>query len=66
MVESIHRILAVVKFDAKHWLDFQEPLGFPPPPEDRVDGLDVERVEKDEADDEGVGTEPFVAVEVES
>ena len=66
MVESIRRILADVKFDARHWLSFQVPLGFPHHPGDREDGLDVERGEKDEADGEGVGTDAFVAEEVES
>ena len=66
MVESIRRFLAVVKFDARHWLDFQVPLGFPHPPGDRVGGLDVERVEKDGDDGEGVGTDAFVAQEAES
>ena len=42
------------------------PLGFPHPPGDREGGLDVERVEKDEADGEGVGTDACVAAEVES
>ena len=66
MVESIRRILAVVKFDARHWLNCQVPLGFPHPPVGRVGGLDVERVEKDGDDGEGVGTDAFVAEEVES
>ena len=66
MVESIRRILAVVKFDARHWLNCQVPLGFPHPPGDRVGGLDVEIGEKDEDDGGGVGTDAFVAEEVES
>ena len=55
MVESIRRIVAVVKFDGRHLLDFQVPLGFPHPPGDREDGQDVERVEKDGDDGEVVG-----------
>ena len=66
MVESIRRILAVVTFDARHWLNCHVPLGFPHLPGDWEDGLDVERGEKDEADGEGVGTDAFVAEEVES
>ena len=66
MVESIRRILAVVKFDARHWLSFQVPRGFPPHPGYLEDGLDVERGGKDEDDGEGVGTDAFVAEEVES
>ena len=66
MVESIRRILAAVKFDARHWLSFQVPLGFPHHPGGRVGGLDVERVEKDGDDGEGVGTDAFVAEEAES
>ena len=65
MVESIRRILAVVKFDARHWLNFQAPLGFPHHPGDRVGGQDVERVEKDGDDGGGVGTDAFVAEEAE-
>ena len=65
-MESIRRILAGVKFDARHWLNFQVPLGFPHHPVGRLGGLDVERVEKDEADGEGVGTDACVAAEVES
>ena len=66
MVESIRRILAVVTFDARHWLNFQVPLDFPRPPVCRVGGLDVERVEKDGDDGEGVGRDAFVAEEAES
>ena len=66
MVESIRRILAVVRFDARHWLSFQVPLGFPHHPGDREDGLDVERGEKDGDDGGGVGTDAFVAGEAES
>ena len=66
MVESIRHILVVVKFDARHWLNCQVPLGFPHPPVGRLGGLDVERGEKDEADGEGVGTDAFVAEEAES
>ena len=66
MVESIRCSLAVVTFDARHWLSFQVPLGFPHHPGDRLDGLDVERVEKDGDDGGGVGTDAFVAEEVES
>ena len=65
MVEIIRRILAVVRFDARHWLNFQVPLGFPHPG-DREDGLDVEKGEKDGDDGGGVGTDAFVAEEVES
>ena len=65
MVESIRRILAVVKFDARHWLSFLAPLGFPHPPGDRVGGQDVERVEKDGDDGGGVGKDAFVAEEAE-
>ena len=65
MVESIRRILAVVTFDARHWLSFLAPLGFPHPPGDRVGGQDVERVEKDGDDGGGVGTDAFVAEEAE-
>ena len=64
-MERIRRILAGVKFDTRHWLNFQVPLGFPHHPGDRVDGLDVERVEKDEDDGGGVGTDAFVAEEAE-
>ena len=66
MVESIRRILAVVKFDARHWLSFQVGLGFPRPPVGRVGGQDVEKGEKDGDDGEGVGTDAFVAEEAES
>ena len=65
MVESIRRILAGVKFDARHWLSFQVPLGFLHPPGDRVHGLDFEIGEKDGDDGEDVGTDAFVAEEVE-
>ena len=65
MVESIRRILAVVSFDTRHLLDFQGPLGFPPHPVGHVGGLDVERGEKDGDDGGGVGTDAFVAGEVE-
>ena len=65
MVERIRRILAVVKFDASHWLSFQAPLDFPHFPGDQEDGLDVGRGEKDGADGEGVGTDAFVAEEVQ-
>ena len=66
MVESIRRALAGARFDARHWLSFQVPLGFPHHPGGRVGGLDVERVEKDGDDGGGVGTDAFVAEEVES
>ena len=49
-----------------NWLSFQVPLGFPHHPGGRVGGLDVERVEKDGDDGEGVGKDAFVAEEVES
>ena len=65
MVESIRRVLAAVKFDARHWLSFQEPLEFPRHPVGREGGLDVERVEKDGDDGGGVGTDAFVAEEAE-
>ena len=65
MVESIRRILAVVKFDARHWLSFQVPLGFPHHPVDREGGQDVETGEKDEDDGGGVGKDAFVAEEAE-
>ena len=65
MVESIRCILAVVTFDARHWLNCQAPLGFPHPPGDRVGGQDVERVEKDGDDGGGVGKDAFVAEEAE-
>ena len=42
------------------------PLGFPHHPGDRKDGQDVEIVEKDGDDGEGVGMDAFVAEEVES
>ena len=66
MVESIRRILAAAKFDARHRLNCHVPLSFPHLPGDREDGLDVERGEKDEDDCEGVGTDAFVAEEAES
>ena len=66
MVESIRRILAAAKFDARHRLNCHVPLSFPHLPGDREDGLDVERVGKDEADGGGVGTDACVAAEVES
>ena len=66
MVESIRCSLADVKFDARHWLSFQEPLEFPRHPVGREGGLDVERVEKDEAYGGGVGTDASVAEEAES
>ena len=65
-MESIRRILAGVKFDARHWLNFQVPLGFPHHPVGRLGGLDVERVEKDGDDGGGVGTDAFVAEVAES
>ena len=65
MIDSIRRILAVVRFDARHRLNCQVPLGFPHPG-DQEDGLDVERVEKDGDDGGGVGTDAFVAEVAES